>query len=477
MDVLMVTPELASVAKASGVGDVVLGLSKALRALGHKVTVVMPRYPGAGADLMLARRLTPLELGEAGAVTIFDARLPSGVDLVLLDLPGTSGEAVTSDFSPTTSVYGGPAGETTADEAAGARFGLFARAVAELASRGTWDVLHLHDWPAAVVAYLLRGREKRPRTVLTIHNVQHQGMFSPAVLAPLGLDRSHFTPEALEFYGKVSFLKGGILAADALATVSPRYAEEMLTPDLGERLEGVLRARGAPIGILNGVDYAVMNPATDAALPVRFDAEDPANKGRCKSALLEHVGLPIRPEIPLFAFVGRLVPQKGADLLAEALPKLLRNDLAVVCVGEGDPAIERSLRDAASRRPEQARVLGRVSEADARRVFAAADFVLVPSRREPCGLVQLYAQRYGAVPIATRTGGLTDTIVDADAGLTTGTGLLFDGPSREALEGAVQRALAAWASPAFPSLRRRVMRLDLGWERAARRYERLYRAG
>jgi len=214
----------------------------------------------------------------------------------------------------------------------------------------------------------------------------------------------------------------------------------------------------------------------DAVLSARYDAEDPSNKGRCKSALLEHAGLPIRPEVPLFAFVGRMVPQKGADVLGAALPKLLRNDLALVAVGEGDPALVSTFAQAAERNPEQVKVLGSVSESDVRRVYAGADFVILPSRREPCGLVQLYAQRYGALPIATRTGGLADTIVDLDAELETGTGFLFDGPTREALEGAVARALAAWASPAFGRARRRVMRIDLGWDRAARRFERMYRA-
>jgi starch synthase len=283
--------------------------------------------------------------------------------------------------------------------------------------------------------------------------------------------------ERLEFYGMVSFLKAGILAADALTTVSTTYAREILTPEHGERLDGVLRAREKDLsGIVNGIDYAVYNPMTDPALIAHYDAEDPANKGRCKAALLQELGLEIRPERPLLVSIGRVVPQKGSDLLAAALPKLLKADVAVAIAGTGDATLVGKLQAAVAKAPERAAYLGSVPEPIIHRLFAAADVVVVPSRYEPCGLVQLYAQRYGALPVACRTGGLSDTIVDADAALETGSGFLFDKPTTTHLVGGVQRALAAMTSPRWGALRRRVMRLDLGWDRPARRYAHVYRS-
>jgi starch synthase len=258
--------------------------------------------------------------------------------------------------------------------------------------------------------------------------------------------------------------------------VSNTYAREIVTPDFGERLDGVLLTRRDKLqGIINGIDYAVWNPMTDPALPARYDAEDIGNKGRCKSALLQELGLEIQPDRPLLVSIGRVVHQKGSDLLAAALPKILKNDVSVVIAGTGDEGLLAKLKAAVAKAGERAAVLGAVSEPLSHRLFAAADLVLIPSRYEPCGLVQLYAQRYGALPVACATGGLADTIVDADAALETGSGFLFDKPTAVALTGAVQRAIAAMTHPRWPALRRRVMRQDLGWDRPARRYAQLYR--
>lgn len=480
MDILFVASELAPMAKVGGLADVVAALSKALRLLGHKVTIALPRYPAVEAGgLMLARRLTPIVLPgvpahgiPAAEVTVYDGRLGSGVDLLLLDAPGLFDRP---------GVYG-EGGADYPDNAR--RFGLFCRAVAEVVRHREeagqpFDIVHAHDWPAALVPYLLKQRAEasRTRTVLTIHNVAHQGIFPAAELPHTGLGPEHFTLDRLEFYGMMSFLKAGILAADALTTVSTTYAREILTPEYGERLDGVLRLRQKDlVGIVNGIDYAVYNPMTDPALIAHYDAEDPANKGRCKAALLQELGLEIRPERPLVVSIGRVVPQKGVDLLAAALPKILKSDVSVAIAGTGDPALVAKLQAAVAKAPERAAYLGAVPEPIIHRLFAAADLVLVPSRYEPCGLVQLYAQRYGAVPVASRTGGLSDTIVDCDAELETGSGFLFDKPTAAALLGGVQRALAAMGSPRWGALRRRVMRLDLGWDRPARRYAHVYRA-
>jgi starch synthase len=476
MDILFVASELAPMVKVGGLADVVSALSKALRLLGHRVTIAMPRFAAfEAAGVMVARRLTPIELpgpGERVQVTLFDGRLGSGVELLLLDIPGLFDRP---------GVYGDEEGDY-ADNAR--RFGLFARAVVEVMRQrqiagAPFDVVHAHDWAAAAVPYLMKfaGSSLATKSVLTIHNLAHQGIFPKTALSYLGLGEDHYRMDRLEFYGEINLLKGGILAADALTTVSGTYAREILTPEHGERLDGVLRMRAESLsGIVNGIDYAVWNPMTDPALIARYDAEDTSNKGRCKSALLQELGLEVQLDRPLIVSVGRVVSQKGSDLLAAALPKILKNDVAVAIAGAGDPALMSKLRAAVAKVPERAAYVGFAPEPLVHRMLAGADLVVVPSRFEPCGLVQLYAQRYGAAPIACRTGGLIDTIVDLDAALETGTGFLFDKPTATALLGGVQRAISGMASPRWPTVRRRLMRLDLGWDRPARRYAHIYRS-
>ena len=482
MEILFVSTELAPYVKVGGLGDVVAALPKALRQLGHRVTILLPRFPAfEAAGLLAARRLTPLKFtlgGKAWEVTVFDARLPTQVELILVDAPGLFDRK---------GVYG-ENGEDYADNAT--RFAVLSRAAAEIAKQraaaGTpFDIVHCHDWPTALVPTYLRELAKEvpqlaaTKTLLTIHNLAHQGTFPKDVLPSLGLAWEDFTIAGIEFYGGLNVLKQGILTADAVTTVSTTYAREIQTPALGCKLDGVLRDRArAIVGITNGVDYAVWNPATDPTLAARFDAENPANKARCKGALQKELGLPIDAAAPLVASVGRLVPQKGSDLVAALIPKLLRaTDSQVVVAGDGDASLVKKLDEAVAKGHGGSAVFARAaSEPLVHRIFAAADIVLVPSRFEPCGLVQLYAQRYGALPVARATGGLVDTVVDCDAKLETGTGFLFEDETVDALLGAVERAIAARTSTRWPALVRRVMRLDRGWERPARQYEQVYRS-
>lgn len=488
MDILFVASELSPMAKVGGLADVVSALPKALRLLGHQVTIALPRHPSIEeAGIMVARRLTPMTLtssshpDDAFEVTVFDGRLGSGVDLLLLDVPEDASAPPAEGGAFRRSAIYGEDGEGYPDNAR--RYALFCRAAVELcrqraASGSPFDVVHVHDWPTAMVAYLMQQVPELSSTksVLTLHNVAHQGVFDREALRWLGLGEDHFHPDRLEFYQSVNFLKGGILAADALTTVSPTYAEEIQTKKHGEKLEGVIASRADALSaILNGIDYAVYNPATDATLVARYDAEDPSNKARCKSAFCQEAGLDIALERPLIASLGRVVPQKGSDILAAALPRILRSDVSVAIAGTGDPKLVESLQAATAKTDGRAAYLGEISEPTAHRLIAAADIVLLPSRYEPCGLVQLYAQRYGALPVACRTGGLVDTIVDCDAALETGTGFLFDKPNITSLVGGVQRAIAATSHPRWEHLRQRVMRLDLGWDRAARRYANIYR--
>ena len=477
MEITFVTTELAPFVKVGGLADVSAPLPKALRSLGHAVTLVMPRFAELEQQgLLLARRLTPLRfaLGDRSfEVTLFDGRLASQVDLVVVDAPGLFDRA---------GVYG-ERGEDYPDNAL--RFAVLSRAAAELvrqrASTGRpVDVVHCNDWPTALVPTYLQAlaADTATRTVLTLHNVRHQGVFPKDTLPSLGLGWEHFHVDGIEFYGGINLLKQGIVTADAVTTVSPTYAREIQTPEHGAKLDGVLKARGdALAGIVNGVDYAVWNPATDPAIAARYDAEDFANKARCKGALQRELGLAIDAAAPLVACIGRLVQQKGADVAAAAVPKLLRGtDAQMVFVGEGEASLASAIEAQVARAPGRVAFARGGSEALAHRVFAGSDLVLVPSRYEPCGLVQMYGQRYGAIPVAHATGGLVDTIVDCDAKLETGSGFLFQELSPEAVLGAVERAIAARTLARWPGLIRRAMRLDRSWDRPARRYDQLYRA-
>ncbi|MCC6524633.1 MAG: glycogen synthase [Polyangiaceae bacterium] len=492
MDILMVSSEVSPIAKVGGLADAVAALAKTLSRLGHKITLAMPRYRAdESSGAMLARRLTPLRLpvSRAGGApleaTLYDGRLGSAVELVLIDVPGLFDRPAATDVggaeqppeaghAAARGVYGSE-GEGDPEEVF--RFGVFARAAAELALRRSaggkpFDVVHAHDWPAALVPYFLRG--KGVRRVLTVHNGAFQGVAPRETALELGIDAADFHPGLGEFYGKLNCLKLGALSADVVTTVSPTYARELATAARGHGLDGVFAGFGDRlVGITNGVDYAVWSPATDPYLPARYDAEEPSNKGRCKATLCNELELAVDPDRPLLVALGRVDAQKGSDLLASALPRLTQAGCQVVVAGTGDPALVQALTDAVRGEPG-ARYLGGVSEPMSHRLLAAADAVLVPSRHEPCGLVQQYGQRYGAPPIAHAVGGLCDTIVDCDAGLATGTGFLFEEPSTTALVGAVERALSAMRTPRWAALRRRTMRLDLSWERPARRYAKLY---
>jgi starch synthase len=474
MEILFVTTELAPYVKIGGLADVSSALPKTLKSLGHRVTIVMPRYSAFDeSGLLMARRLTPLKLtlGETThEVTVYDGRLSSQVELALVDAPGLFDRP---------GIYG-ERGEDYPDNAL--RFALLSRAAAELAKQrqtdgAPFDIVHAHDWPAALTAKYLKDLGVKTPCVLTIHNIAHQGVFPKDVLPSLGLTWDDFTVGGIEFYGSVNLLKQGIISADTVTTVSSSYAKEIQTAELGHRLDGVLRAKGRVVGIINGVDYSVWNPATDSNLAARFDAEDASNKVRCKGALRKELGFPVEPDLPIVASVGRVVEQKGSDLVAEVVPRLVRGSEAqVVIAGTGEPSLVAKLEASVQKAHGSAIYAGAASEALVHRIFAAADIVLVPSRFEPCGLVQLYAQRYGALPVAHATGGLVDTIVDCDAKLETGTGFLFDDLTADALYSATSRALSAYASPRWGALRRRVMRLDRGWERAARQYEHLFKS-
>jgi starch synthase len=476
MEIVFVSPEVVPFSKVGGLGDVIGALPKALRALGHKVTVVSLLYGSIDpAAHSLARRLTKLKVplgGETHPSEVYEARLPSGVNVVLLTAPRVTDR---------NGVYGDD-GTPYPDNHL--RFGFLARAAIEWmrAQPRLPDIVHAHDWATGLVPVYLKhlaeedARLASVKTVFTLHNLMHQGLFPMASLKELGLPPSYASIDELEFYGHVSWLKGGVVYADRVTTVSPSYAKEILTPDGGARMDGVLRARGRNLlGILNGIDHAVWNPCTDPHLVARYDAEDATNKARCKTDLQQRLGLPVRPEVPVVGVVARVDAQKGTDLVLGAAAPLMRQDVQLVVQGSGDPALMAQLKELATKMPDKVACRSDWDDPLAHRIYAGSDFFLVPSRFEPCGLTQMYAMRYGAVPIVRATGGLRDTVVDCDPELSTGTGFLFDAIDADELYNAVARALIAWQRrTAFPKLVRRVMRADWSWERSARRYQSLY---
>lgn len=465
----MVAAELGPYVRESAAADSIASLGKALRQLGHDVTVALPRYPGFEASgLLVARRLTPLPLPGGGEVTVFDGQLSSGVGLVLFDAP------VLYDRP---GVYGED-GKDYPDNAK--RFGLLSQAAAQLvrqrAQQGqAFDVLQLHDWPAALVPVALRQTPgPAVPSVLTIHDVTRQGSFTQKELGALGVPRELMTDEGVKLGTRVNALKAGVAFADAITTVSPGYAREIQTEERAGALAQVL-ADKTIIGICDGIDYAIQNPATDAAIVSRYDAEDTSNKGRSKSALMKELGLELEVDRPLVAAVGELSRPAGFDLVLAALPTILKNDLTLVVAGHGPLTLAKRFDAAKAKYADRYAFVEGPDDTLLHRIYAAADLVLVPSRHAPCGVSQLVAQRYGAAPVAHATGGIVDTVIDCDAHLETGSGFLFDEDTVQSLSGALGRGLAACGSPAWGELRRRMMRLDVGWDRPARRYLQVFR--
>lgn len=477
MDIVFVSPEVVPFSKVGGLADVSAALPKALRALGHKVTVVSLLYGSIDtAANALARRLTKLKVplaGETVPVDIYEARLPSGVSVVLLagprvtDRPGVYGE-------------GGAAYDDNH-----LRFAMLCRGAIEWmrAQPRMPDIVHVNDWATAVLPVMLDhlaaddARLASVKTVLTIHNLAHQGIFALDTLEAIGLPRQYGTMREMEFYGAVSWLKGGVVHASKLTTVSATYAREILTSEGGARMEGVLHTRAADlVGIFNGVDPAVWNPSTDPSLIARYDADDPSPKARCKADLQQRLGLPVSATTPVFGMVARMEPQKGVDLLVACGATLLRQDVQVVVQGSGSPSLMAAVEELARAMPDKFVYRSDFDDALAHRIYAGSDFFLVPSRFEPCGLAQMYAMRYGTVPVVRATGGLRDTVVDCDPELTSGTGFLFDEATGDGLYSAISRALAAWKRPSFEKLLRRVMRGDWSWDRSARRYQSIYQS-
>ena len=485
MKILFAASEAYPLVKTGGLGDVIHSLPRALQHQGAEVRVILPAYRCVLERMETLRIAGWLQI--QGADRLHDVRILEtgdthlGVPLLLVDAPNL--------FDRPGNPYLHPDGYNWHDNAE--RFTVFSRAVARLSAQADllhWrpDVVHCHDWQTGLVPALLSLEVKPPASVFTIHNLSYAGVFSHEEYMRLALPGDWWSPDILEFYGNFSMLKAGLVFAQQVTTVSPTYAEEIQTPGFGYGFDGVLRAiKGKLSGILNGIDMEVWNPATDPHLAQRYALKHRylAGKRQNKAALLEKFGLAAdeaQLQAPLLGFIGRLVEQKGIDLLLEALPGLFeRHDLRLVLLGSGEPHFENALRELAALYPERLLLTLGYSEPLAHLIEAAADLFVMPSRFEPCGLNQLYSLRYGTPPVVHAVGGLADTVVDAtDENLKAGraTGFLFDHPSAQALSDALERALGLYHDhpQQWRKLVRTAMAQDFGWERSAARYLELY---
>ncbi|MGE3401810.1 MAG: glycogen synthase GlgA [Vicinamibacterales bacterium] len=473
MRILMVASEAVPFAKTGGLADVIGALPRALAARGHQVDVMIPQYRGVDAGEPLGALRVPIGPGvEDATLSQVEA---GGVRTILASHP----RYFDRDY-----LYGA-GGHDYPDNPE--RFTFLSRAALEwaAASREPYDVLHAHDWQAGLAPVLLQ-REfathralSQLRTVFTIHNLAYQGLADASWLPRLGLGWDLLQLDAMEFWGRISFLKGGIVFSRTVTTVSPRYAEEIQTPEYGFGFDGILRHRSADlIGILNGIDYDQWDPARDPHLAAPYSADALDGKRVSKRALLAEYGLPADAatlERPLVGLVSRLVDQKGFDLIAELADVLPALDATYVLLGTGDRRYEDLWLGLAARHPGRIGVRIGFDEGLAHRVEAGADLFLMPSRFEPCGLNQMYSLRYGTVPLVHATGGLADTVRSYDPQTGSGTGFAFDEYSAQALLGTLRWALGIYTDAgAWRRIQAEGMRQDFSWQASARKYEKVY---
>jgi starch synthase len=474
LSVLAIASEAFPLIKTGGLADVVGALPAALQREGIAVRTLIPGYRRVLAVTWDATVVHTMPSLHGGAARIRAATV-DGFDVLVLDAPHL--------FDRPGNPYVDPDRKPWPDNAQ--RFAALAAAGAALAHGAAAGfaphVVHAHDWQSGLVpAYLHFGPAPRPATVMTVHNLAFQGQFPRSVFAELGLPPHAFGIDGVEYYGDVGYLKAGIALADCITTVSPTYAAEIRSPDAGMGLEGLLRTRAdVLIGIRNGIDEELWDPATDAHLPVRYDATGLELRAQNKDALQARFGLARDPDALLFSIVSRLTWQKGSDLVLDALPELLHTGGQLAVLGAGDAELEHRFAAAAKMHPGRVAIVRDLNEALAHQMHGGADALLMPSRFEPCGLTQMIALRYGVVPVVARVGGLADTIVDASemalaAGA--GSGIQFAPTTREMLEAALDRTARLWRDrPLWRRVQRHAMRCDVGWRRPAREYAGLFR--
>ena len=472
MRILFVASEGLPFSKTGGLADVVEGLPKALVALGHEVGVVLPRYRSTKVSAIVLPSLTIPMGNRLRFPAVADGTLVAGVRYYFVDDP---------EYFDREQLYG-EQGTDYPDNAE--RFAEFSRAAIEIAKH-VWppDVIHCHDWQTALVPVLLRTLYaddllvRGVPVVFTIHNLGYHGLFPREILGRLGLPENLFHMDALEFYGKVNYLKAGLVFSDYLTTVSRKYAQEIQTPEYGHGLDGVIRRRADHLqGILNGVDYSAWSPEQDILIAAQYSAKDLSGKRLCKKDLLEQFKLPAKSLArPVIGIVSRFADQKGFDLIAQVAEQLLEVNLSIVALGTGEPKHESLFRELASRFPGKVGVKIAYDNTLAHKIEAGADMFLMPSRYEPCGLNQIYSLRYGTVPVVRATGGLDDTIEPFDAKSGRGNGFKFEAYTGQALVGCIRQALTVYQDDqAWRKVQANGMAQDFSWKVSAAQYAQLY---
>ena len=476
MKIVHVAAEVFPYLKTGGLADAVGALAAALADNGHEVSVFLPGYRAAleHKDAAAAERLLRLkiEMGDqflSGDVRVFSPRKNLKVYLICRE-----------EFFDRRAPYGN--GERDYEDNAD-RFIFFCKGVVETLRLGDLqaDVVHCHDWQAALVPLLLRETERRHgltlalKTLFTIHNIAYQGLFPATAFARTNLPDELNNIDGLEYYSQINLMKGGILFADRVTTVSPRYAMEIQTPEFGCGLDGVVQTRADDIvGLLNGVDTSIWNPAVDALLPARYSPANMAGKQVCRAELVKRCGFAADFNGPIFGMVCRFTEQKGLDLILANRDFFLTQECRLVVLGAGDKRLEGEMRALAAEAPQKISLSARLDEAMSHLIEAGADFFVMPSLFEPCGLNQMYSQVYGTVPVVSRVGGLVDTVVDADERSHAGNGLMCE-PNAASVRDALQRALVLFVDQRrYATVQQRGMTRDFSWKVAAAGYERLY---
>ncbi|WP_410499136.1 glycogen synthase GlgA [Chitinibacter sp. S2-10] len=473
MKILQVCAEMYPLLKTGGLADVSGALPLALARQGAEVRVLLPGFPAILKALDISGEVVALH-SFAGDLRVLYGTTAEGIGVYVIDAP----HLYARDGNPYQDGHAQPYPDNHL------RFALLGWVAARLAEGidRLWrpDLVHAHDWHAALAPAYIAASANPVRTVFTIHNLAYQGVFPASDYAALELPADYYDVNGLEFYGQLSFMKAGIYFADRVTTVSPTYAREITGSEQGCGLDGLLRDRGAILsGILNGVDDAVWNPACDALISATYSSDKMSGKAKCKAALQQQFGLQQNADAPLFAVVSRLTEQKGLHLVLHTLHEIISRGGQFVLLGSGDAAMESEFKQAAANHPEQIAVRIGYDEAFSHQIMAASDVIMVPSRFEPCGLTQLYGLKYGALPLVRRVGGLSDTVVDCSLeNLQEGiaTGALFDGFSEEELTRGIRRMFALWArTKEWKAVRKTAMSCDFGWQPAAEKYMQLYR--
>ena len=476
MKIVHVASELFPYMKTGGLADAVGALSAALADNGHEVSVFMPGYraalehkDAAGAERKLRLKVEMADTFFSGDVRVFSPRKNLKVYLVCRD-----------EFFDRRNPYG--TGERDFDDNAD-RFIFFCKGVVDMLRLADLqaDVVHCHDWQAALLPLLLREAERRHnvtlalKTIFTIHNIAYQGVFPAKTFAKTNLPDELYHIDGLEYYSQINLMKGGILFADRVTTVSPRYAREIQTPEFGCGLDGVAQTRSEDIvGLLNGVDNAVWNPAIDSWLPARYSSVNLSGKQLCRAELLKRAGMANDFKGPIFGIVARLTEQKGIDFVLANRDFFLAHECRLIVLGSGDKRMEEELRALSAGAPHKVHLSAKLDEGMSHLIEAGSDFFVMPSVFEPCGLNQMYSQVYGTIPVVSRVGGLVDTVIDADENPANGTGLMCE-PNAASLRDALQRALILFADkPRYAAVQQRGMAKDFSWKVAATAYERLY---